>query len=357
MAIPFSLPDGERNISSKNPVHHVGIVWRSLTVRLGLGGALFVMLLLCLWLVAVYWSCEPAQFDVKAAALERFDGDESKVVVGVVVTSTLMQVAQTLLDKPGGYITNDKTPPGVWMDNMPNWEFGVLTQVRVLAQAMRNDFSRSQSQSSEDPDLANGESQFNFDSHSWIMPATETEYRSGLTFFGKYIHRLSDIKQSNAQFFARADNLASWIDVVSKRLGGISQKLRSSVGQNRINTDLSGDPNAQQSTPVNEQESFKTPWLLLDDVFYEARGNCWALLHFLRAMEVDFYEVLQKKNALVSLRQIIRELEPTQDPVWSPMILNGSGFGLLANHSMVMGAYISRANAALIDLRNLLQRG
>jgi hypothetical protein len=37
--------------------------------------------------------------------------------------------------------------------------------------------------------------------------------------------------------------------------------------------------------------------------------------------------------------------------------MNGSGFGLFANHSLVMASYISRANAAVIDLRNLLERG
>jgi hypothetical protein len=39
------------------------------------------------------------------------------------------------------------------------------------------------------------------------------------------------------------------------------------------------------------------------------------------------------------------------------MILNGDGFGLLANHSLVMANYISRANAALIDLNDLLSQG
>ena len=39
------------------------------------------------------------------------------------------------------------------------------------------------------------------------------------------------------------------------------------------------------------------------------------------------------------------------------MVLNGDGFGLVANHSLVMASYISRANAAIIDLRNLLQQG
>ena len=72
---------------------------------------------------------------------------------------------------------------------------------------------------------------------------------------------------------------------------------------------------------------------------------------------VDFAEVLEKKNARVSLAQIIRELEGTQSTLYSPMVLNGSGFGLFANHSLVMASYISRANAATIDLRELLEKG
>ena len=67
--------------------------------------------------------------------------------------------------------------------------------------------------------------------------------------------------------------------------------------------------------------------------------------------------MLEKKNARVSLQQIIRELEATQQTVFSPMILNGSGFGFVANHSLVMASYISRANAGIIDLRRLLSDG
>ena len=101
----------------------------------------------------------------------------------------------------------------------------------------------------------------------------------------------------------------------------------------------------------------KTPWSEVDDVFYEARGSAWALIQFLRAVEVDFQGVLQDKNATASLKQIIRELEATQASVWSPVILNGSGFGLFANHSLVMASYISRAHSAITDLRTLLSEG
>ncbi len=120
---------------------------------------------------------------------------------------------------------------------------------------------------------------------------------------------------------------------------------------------LAGDTAAQQSTSTPGDMHVKTSWWEIDDVFYESRGACWALLQFLRAAEVDFADVLQKKNATVSLKQIIRELESTQDTVWSPLILNGSGFGFVANHSLVMANYVSRANAALIDLQELLAQG
>jgi len=80
-------------------------------------------------------------------------------------------------------------------------------------------------------------------------------------------------------------------------------------------------------------------------------------LIILRAIEQDFASVLEKKNARVSVQQIIRELEPTQDQLWSPMILNGSGLGILANHSLIMASHISRANAAMSDLRQLLEQG
>lgn len=72
---------------------------------------------------------------------------------------------------------------------------------------------------------------------------------------------------------------------------------------------------------------------------------------------MDFEQVLEDKNAVASLQQIIRDLQASQRDVFFPVILNGSGFGIFANHSLAMANYISRANAAIIDLRNLLAQG
>jgi hypothetical protein len=189
------------------------------------------------------------------------------------------------------------------------------------------------------------------------MPSTEREYRKAIALLEDYAQRLADEDQTNAQFYARADNLREWLGDVSTRLGSLSQRLSASVGERRVNTDLAGETGARQSTRVGNEIDVRTPWLEIDNVFYEARGTTWALLHLLEAIELDFAQALERKGARASLRQIIRELESTQATLWSPMVLNGTEFGFLANHSLVMASYISRANAAIIDLRDLLAQG
>ncbi|MRI33029.1 DUF2333 domain-containing protein [Endozoicomonas sp. OPT23] len=306
--------------------------------------------------LGMYWSNEPDIFSVRVNADKVAQANGQELVTGYTTTATLYRIADTLLHKPGGYIRNDIAPPGLFMDNMPSWELGVLIQTRDMARSLRKEMSRSQSQSQEDRDLAIAEPQFNFDSKSWILPSSEKEYQRGIDKLENYLVRLPN-KEDPAQFYARADNLTRWLNEVETRLGSLSQRLSASVGKPRLNTDLAGDSEATQSTESDNLVEVKTPWMQIDDVFYEARGSAWALIHLMKAVEVDFADVLEKKNARVSLKQIIRELESTQDTVWSPIILNGSGFGLLANHSLVMANYISRANAAIIDLRRLLEQG
>jgi len=300
------------------------------------GGIALVVLLLLDIALGWYWSREPAVRPVVPAV---------GAVTGSTTTEALIQVAETLLDKPGGYLSNDILPHRLWLDNMPNWEFGVLVQVRDMTRVMRRDMSRSQSQSEDDRDLMRAEPQFNFDNKSWAIPATEREYRRGIDALKRYQDRLQN---GEARFFARADNLNYWLGDVHNRLGAMSQQLSQSVGRDLLSTNGAAGAVEQRA---------KTPWMKIDDVFYEARGGCWALIHLLKAAEHDFADVLEKKNALMSFRQVIQELEATQETVWSPMILNGSGFGVLANHSLVMANYISRANAALLDLRQLLAQG
>lgn len=319
--------------------------------------AFIVILLLLMIVLNIYWSIEPDLIDINTLTTAASETLQGPPVTGFATTNTLIETARTLLDKPGGYLSNDVCPPSVFMDNMPSWEFGVLVQVRDFSKALRNDISRAQTQSQENPDLARAEPFFNVNSESWLFPRAEGEYRQGIYALERYRDGLSDRTNSDTQFFSRADNLRDWLKIVAIRLGSLSQRLSASVGQERINTDLAGEPDAEQSTYQSSEVDVKTPWSEIDDVFYEARGTCWALINLLSAIEVDFRQVLQKKNATRSLQQIIRELEASQRTIWSPVVLNGSDFGFFANYSLVMSSYMARANAGLIDLRSLLSQG
>ena len=303
-----------------------------------------------------WWDYEPAHFDVRATA--QAATRNPPLVTGTLTVSALMTSMQTLLDKRGGYLSNDKFPPGVLMDNVPNWEFGVLTASRDLARELRNKFARSQSQSEEDVDLKEADPLFSSPSDRWLLPSSENQYRKAIAHLDGFLARIGRNDPNGAQFYARADNLADYLDLVSNRLGSLSQRLSASVGQLRLEGDAPvDDASAAPPAPTRTPQVVRTPWTKIDDIFYESRGYTWALLEQLQAFEADFGPILQRKGAVVSLKQIIRELEEAQRPVHSPIILNGSPFGFFANHSLVMANYISRANAAVIDLRELLKRG
>lgn len=316
-----------------------------------------IALIAALVIAMLVFDHEPDSFSVIDSAVRRAGDSQRAVVTGYVTTATVIELIDTLLEKRGGYLSNDVAPPGILMDNVPNWEWGVLVQIRDAVAAFRNDISRSQSQSTEDPNLIEADNRIRINSEKWMFPAAENEYGTAGEALSRYLAGLSETGNAETQFFARADNLQSWLAIVEKRLGDLSQRLSASVGQIRVNTDLAGDNNAEQSTATPSVIVVKTPTLEIDDIFYEARGGTWALIHLLKAIEYDFASVLEKKNALVSLRQIIRELEGSQETLWSPIILNGKGFGLLTNHSLIMASYISRANAAIIDLKALLENG
>ena len=332
-------------------------MWNKIKGRVpsGFGRTAIIILFLITVLIffSVHWSNEPAQFSPVELTTGNEDQGQDTGFTGATSIATLINVAETLLNKPGGFLSNDIMPPGIYLDNIPNWEFGVLVQVRDFSRAFREGFSRSQSQSTEDIDLIVAEPLFNFTTDSWIFPASESEYRQAISSLKSYQGRLADPDNTEAQFYARADNLVSWFSNVESRLGSLSQRLSASVVQEK--EDLAGMP--RESSQKEQEVLVKTAWLEIDNVFFEARGATWALLHFIQAIQADFSDVIDDKNAGPSVRQIIRELESSQKALGFPVVLNGGGYGLFANHSLTIANYISRANAAIIELRNLLSQG
>jgi hypothetical protein len=182
--------------------------------------------LLLMFIIGFWASREPDVFWVNRSA------EQESAIVGFSTVDTLIRVAETLLDKNAGYLTNDKLPPFVVLDNIPSWELGVVNQMRDLGRVMRDDYTRSQSQSKEDPAVAEGSPKFFYDNDSWIFPTTESEYREGIRLFTAYRDRLAT-GDPDTVFYARADNLREWLSQVEKRLGSLTRRLGNSVARTR----------------------------------------------------------------------------------------------------------------------------
>jgi len=319
---------------------------KGFTWFLGIVGVILVIVVIAL---GGYWSIEPDSFEVvEEAKIRQQEDDIEDLPVGYVYANTLAHIADTLLYKPGGYITNDVGVPGLYLDNITSWEYGVLVMLRDATSALRNHLARSQSQSAEDPDLANAEPYFYYEHNSWALPSSESEYQKGVDSLHKYMVRLADPSNKNpGHFYSRADNLWQYVEIIIKRLGGLSTQLSASTDRYEAY-----DIKLEKSAAISQ-----TSWLLLDNVFWQARGSCWALLHILKAIKHDFRLILEDKRAMDTVNIMIHEMENALAPITSPVILNGNGYGVFANYSLAMASYVSRANAAALDLRDVMNRG
>ncbi|KAA6181847.1 DUF2333 family protein [Thiohalocapsa marina] len=328
----------------------------------GLLSAATAYLLISIGLL-LWWCNQPPMFDV-AERVARVTPPGQTPVTGTAVVATAIGIGSTLLDKPGGFLYNDRLPPGLFLDNCPSWECGVLMALRDLVQALRNDFTRAQSQSVEHLDLRRADLKLANDPDSWLFPAAEAEYRQALVALDRYLDQLARDALTVGRFQARADNLSAYLALVEKRLGNFSLRLSGTTTQP---VPGSGDPGsggrmtATRGAGVHAGEVAQlveeTPSNEIDNVFHCARGYSWALLHLIRAIEHDFTAVLADKGAVITLQQVTRDLQGAIKPLTSPFLLTGQGYGLLANHPLVLAASVSRTNAGIIDLRLLLEQG
>ena len=163
--------------------------WRRYVVPACLLGCIIA---LGLFALGIYFSRSPGLFDVNAKAAAKANVEPNELKRGYYTASAIYHVGDTLLSKPGGYLTNDIMPPSAIQDNMPSWEFGVITELRDAVRSLRNDFSRAQTQSVEDRDLMEADSSFHFDHDRLMLPSTEDEYRNGLASLARYLQRLQN---------------------------------------------------------------------------------------------------------------------------------------------------------------------
>ncbi|MDN3555318.1 DUF2333 family protein [Halomonas maura] len=329
MALTRKAADRRRSKVEALERPQYGWIWKPLL-------AVLVIYLLVALGLGIWWSRTPPRFALESAVAEQREA--TTAARGAVTMAGLRAVVETLLDKPGGYLRNDLAPPGLWLDNMPAWELGVVNQSRRLAGAL--------------PAMARGEAgdlervgeQLQGDSRDWFYPSTEHRLEEASSGLAAYLERLEG---GEASFADGGRGLAPWLVDVADGLDDLGGRLSASVARPAALADLDIEA---------EGLPRETPWYRVDNVFFEARGQAWALLHLLEAVRHDQADVLVAAGLAGRWEMLVAELERSQRRLWSPVVLNGSGFGIFANHSLVMANHVVRARDLARELARTLEQ-
>lgn len=258
--------------------------------------------------------------------------------------SQAVAVEAALIDREvnrNGWISNDPIfLPGSLLDNMPNFQQGMLQAMRRFTLELQDQIGRSRASSSIDPDLQKAVGLLNYSPTVWLWnpsvslaPAqsSEAQYRAAMRALQSYNDRLG---RGQATFEPRADNLQATLDGIGKDLGDASSEIERQIDDNSGN------------------------WLDFnaDDVFYRTKGLAYAYGIMLRDLGVDFKQVIQEKGATQIWQRLVGSLmEVAALRPW--VVVNGRPDALLQpNHLAAEGFYIQRARTQLYELIDILQK-
>uniref|UniRef100_UPI00135B3CC3 DUF2333 family protein n=1 Tax=Geminicoccus flavidas TaxID=2506407 RepID=UPI00135B3CC3 len=230
--------------------------------------------------------------------------------------------------------------PGVLLDNMPNYQTGIVAAVQRFGVSVRDRLARVRGSSQADADLTRAMGLLAYPGNVWVWnPAnswaptatTESQYRQAVAALRAYNGRLAS---GEATLELRADNLLESLDAIAADLGSTSGAIYQAI-------DLSGNR-----------------WLdfAADDLFYTAKGQLYAYYILLRELGLDYADVIGERGAASSWSEMLDSfrLAATLQP-W--VVVNG---GLESqfkpNHLASQGFLLLRARTQLREVTNILLR-
>jgi hypothetical protein len=293
-----------------------------------------VIAALLLWVAVNYGVLGPMTHNIDA-------NPEFQAIMVPENGSAAVATAAALMDRElnlHGWTPNDQwfAPAGL-LDNMPNFQTGVVNAVGRFSFEMLDQIGRRSGSSSADPDLERASGFLQYPPYLWVwepsrsfLPSvpSENQYRQGLEALERYNARLA---RGEAVFERRADTLAATLSRISDDLGSQTSQIDRAQDTGR--------------------------WIFsrtADDVFYRNKGLLYSYDVILAALGEDFARVIQERNlgpiweqTLDSLRQG-SQLRP-------PIVLNGRhDRSIFANHLALQGFAMKRAILQLKEVASAL---
>ncbi|MGK9164779.1 DUF2333 family protein [Inquilinus limosus] len=282
---------------------------------------------------------------VGAFIVHAIDDDPDFAVAAPVANgSRAVDVAVALIERETGgthrWTANDPFfLPGWLLDNMPNYQQGIIYALSRFTAEMGDQLGRSRGSSQMDPDLDRATGLLRYPGTIWLFDlstswaptaSSESQYRAAAQALRRYNERVAT---GTAPFERRADNLLQTIDRFAADLGS-------------------------QSSVIADHIEASRGWLIdtqADDIFYATKGRLYAYFLVLRALGQDFQGVISQSGATRIWNEMVDNLREAAE--LRPLaVMNGRPDAMFQpNHLAVQGFFLLRARTQMRELSNVLR--
>jgi hypothetical protein len=227
--------------------------------------------------------------------------------------------------------------PASVLDNMPEFQQGIVAAISRFTLELTDQIGRTRGSSQADPDLDRAAGLLRYPGTIWIFDlstswaptaSSEQQYRRAVAALRGYNERLG---RGQAVFETRADNLLGTLDRIAADIGS-------------------------SSAAIDQQLKAASFWpdFAADNLFYASKGRLYAYYLLLRALQVDFANVIRERQLGSAWSQTLESFrEAALLQPW--VVMNGAPDGLLMpNHLTSQGFFLLRARTQLREISNIL---
>jgi hypothetical protein len=258
--------------------------------------------------------------------------------------SQAVEIAAALIERETGgahgWTANDPFfMPGWLLDNMPNYQQGIIYALSRFTAEMGDQIGRSRGSSQVDPDLDRATGLLRYPGTIWLFDlstswaptaSSDSQYRAAARALRSYNQRVA---AGTAPFERRADNLLQTIDRFAADLGS-------------------------QSSVIADHIEASRGWLIdtqADDIFYATKGRLYAYFLVLRALGRDFDGVIAQSGATKIWDEMVDNLREAAE-LRPLVVMNGRADAMFQpNHLAVQGFFLLRARTQMRELSNVLR--
>ena len=253
--------------------------------------------------------------------------DEAKK--GIALSAAISNRLEEEMDSTFGWSVNDLiVSPTRWLDNRANRQSGVIFATRMLTNFFSTNLAKYGTVDAENASLKEArEKYFAFSESSWWFPATESQYREGITLLRKYEDELA---AGQAVYNMRSDDMYNML------------------------TFIIGNQFLDQPLGLLVQTNDEVSYTELDDRLYYTQGVVLVLRDFIRTF-IYLYPEIKEKGGEENVRIALRDMEQicTFDPL---IVLRGDHDSVTADHRGKMARYLISFRERLNDLAQSIRR-